>query len=324
MPTTTPTERRDGVTLTWNSVDLAEMLVRNGFVTGAGSKRVPAWVLDLPESQRLSFVAGYLDSDGSASRGRRGFSIKSVNRELLEDASEILTSLGISSRIYTEFDSPRAVRIGGYETTARGSHRLEFPADPRLRAVVSAALAEDAQRQSVPKNRYFRQVGRSQIRLPDNVEIRPVQVGAEVEEAPTWDIEVEGTGNFVSEGFIVHNSRLTMKYPAVWLMEPGAHGEVLSIAFANTGQHQDAGAKMVHVAPDTTSTIVSKSISRAGGRAGYRGFGQGGTGSGAVEELRSLRCPDSRRGVPLRHLSLHGDRGERRRNRPRSHRLQGG
>ena len=57
-------------------------------------------------------------------------------------------------------------------------------------------------------------------------------------------------------------SRLTMKYPAVWLMEPGAHGEVLSIAFAAVAQ--DAGAKIIHVAPDTTSTIVSKSISKGG------------------------------------------------------------
>ncbi len=67
-------------------------------------------------------------------------------------------------------------------------------------------------------------------------------------------------------------SKLTMKYPAVWLMEEGAHGEVLSIAFAGEGQHQDAGAKMVHVAPNTTSLITSKSISKDGGRAGYRGL----------------------------------------------------
>ncbi|MDQ3781737.1 MAG: Fe-S cluster assembly protein SufB, partial [Actinomycetota bacterium] len=67
-------------------------------------------------------------------------------------------------------------------------------------------------------------------------------------------------------------SKLTMKYPSVWLMEPGAHGEVLSIAFAGEGQHQDAGAKMVHVAPDTTSLITSKSISKDGGRSGYRGL----------------------------------------------------
>jgi Fe-S cluster assembly protein SufB len=67
-------------------------------------------------------------------------------------------------------------------------------------------------------------------------------------------------------------SRLTMKYPAIYLMEPGARGETLSIAFAGKGQHQDAGAKMVHVAPNTSSRIISKSISKAGGRASYRGL----------------------------------------------------
>jgi Fe-S cluster assembly protein SufB len=67
-------------------------------------------------------------------------------------------------------------------------------------------------------------------------------------------------------------SKLTMKYPAIYLMEPGAHGEVLSIAFAGKGQHQDAGAKAVHCAPNTSSKIISKSISKDGGRAGYRGL----------------------------------------------------
>jgi Fe-S cluster assembly protein SufB len=67
-------------------------------------------------------------------------------------------------------------------------------------------------------------------------------------------------------------SKLTMKYPAIWLLGEGAHGEVLSIAFAGEGQHQDAGGKAVHVAPNTTSVITSKSISKNGGRAGYRGL----------------------------------------------------
>jgi Fe-S cluster assembly protein SufB len=67
-------------------------------------------------------------------------------------------------------------------------------------------------------------------------------------------------------------SQLTMKYPAVYLMEPGARGEILSIAFASAGQHQDAGAKIVHVAPHTSGRIVSKSISKNGGRASYRGL----------------------------------------------------
>jgi Fe-S cluster assembly protein SufB len=67
-------------------------------------------------------------------------------------------------------------------------------------------------------------------------------------------------------------SKITMKYPSIYLMEPGARGETLSIAFANGGQHQDAGAKMVHCAPNTSSRVVSKSISKGGGRAGYRGL----------------------------------------------------
>jgi Fe-S cluster assembly protein SufB len=67
-------------------------------------------------------------------------------------------------------------------------------------------------------------------------------------------------------------SKLTMKYPAVILRGEGAHGEVLSIAFAGAGQHQDAGAKITHLAPNTTSQIISKSISKDGGRASYRGL----------------------------------------------------
>lgn len=67
-------------------------------------------------------------------------------------------------------------------------------------------------------------------------------------------------------------SKVTMKYPGVYLMEPGAQGEVLSVALAGKGQHQDAGAKMVHAAPHTSSVITSKSISREGGRSTYRGL----------------------------------------------------
>jgi Fe-S cluster assembly protein SufB len=67
-------------------------------------------------------------------------------------------------------------------------------------------------------------------------------------------------------------SRLTMKYPAVYMMEPGARGEILSIAFSGAGQHQDAGAKLVHCAPNTTGQIISKSISKNGGRSSYRGL----------------------------------------------------
>jgi Fe-S cluster assembly protein SufB len=83
-------------------------------------------------------------------------------------------------------------------------------------------------------------------------------------------------------------SKLTMKYPAVWLMEPGAHGEVLSIAFAGKGQHQDAGAKIVHAAPNTSSVISSKSISKGGGRTTYRGLLK--VAPGAVGSKSNVVC----------------------------------
>jgi Fe-S cluster assembly protein SufB len=83
-------------------------------------------------------------------------------------------------------------------------------------------------------------------------------------------------------------SKLTMKYPAVWLMEEGAHGEVLSIAFAGEGQHLDAGAKIVHAAPNTTSLVTSKSISMDGGRAGYRGLVRVEDGAEGVKSF--VRC----------------------------------
>jgi Fe-S cluster assembly protein SufB len=67
-------------------------------------------------------------------------------------------------------------------------------------------------------------------------------------------------------------SRLTMKYPSVYLMGRGARGEVLSVAYAGKGQHQDAGAKMIHAAPDTTSRITNKSVSKGGGKTTYRGL----------------------------------------------------
>ncbi len=83
-------------------------------------------------------------------------------------------------------------------------------------------------------------------------------------------------------------SQLTMKYPAVYLMEPEARGEILSIAFASSGQHQDAGAKIVHAAPRTSGRIVSKSISKNGGRSSYRGLVK--VESGATKSKSSVVC----------------------------------
>ena len=82
-------------------------------------------------------------------------------------------------------------------------------------------------------------------------------------------VEAEGHMEWI-DGNI--GSRLTMMYPAIWLAGPKASGEVRSVAYAGVGQHHDTGAKFVHAAPETTSTIVSKSISKDGGRSTYRGL----------------------------------------------------
>jgi len=83
-------------------------------------------------------------------------------------------------------------------------------------------------------------------------------------------------------------SKVTMKYPAIYLMGPYAKGETLSIAFAGEGQHQDAGAKMVHCAPHTSSSIISKSVARGGGRTSYRGLVQ--VQEGAEHSKSTVKC----------------------------------
>ncbi len=116
--------------------------------------------------------------------------------------------------------------------------------------------------------------------------------------------------NLVTQRAIVHEdakmewvdanlgSKLTMKYPSCYLIGPRAHGEILSMAFAGRGQHQDTGGKVIHVAPQTTSKITSKSISKDSGRASYRGLLK--VHAGARESRSNVVCdallldPDSR------------------------------
>ena len=112
-------------------------------------------------------------------------------------------------------------------------------------------------------------------------------------------------------------SKLTMKYPSVYLMGERAHGEILSIAFAGNGQHQDAGGKIVHAAPNTTSNIFAKSISKDGGRSSYRGLLEVAKGAARLEVHGRLRRAAARRGQPLGHLPDDPHRRGRRQRRPR-------
>ena len=117
-------------------------------------------------------------------------------------------------------------------------------------------------------------------------------------------------------------SKLTMKYPSVYLVGEGATGEVLSVAYAGAGQHQDAGAKMVHAAPNTSSKIISKSISKDGGITTYRGLvriDEGATGCKSHVECDALILDEH---STSKTLPVHGGRRARRAGRPRGDRVE--
>jgi Fe-S cluster assembly protein SufB len=102
-------------------------------------------------------------------------------------------------------------------------------------------------------------------------------------------------------------SKVTMKYPAVYMMGPKAHGEILSIAFAGHGQTLDAGGKVVHGAPNTSSKIISKSISKNGGRASYRGLlkvAKGATGSKSTVVCDALLLDDHSRSDTYPYIEI--------------------
>jgi Fe-S cluster assembly protein SufB len=108
-------------------------------------------------------------------------------------------------------------------------------------------------------------------------------------------------------------SGVTMKYPAVYLTGKGARGEVLSIAYAGANQHQDAGAKMIHLAPNTTSRVISKSIAKNGGRSSYRGqvhIGKGATGAKSSVVCDALLIDDASRSDTYPSINVEQNKAE--------------
>jgi Fe-S cluster assembly protein SufB len=102
-------------------------------------------------------------------------------------------------------------------------------------------------------------------------------------------------------------SKATMKYPSCYLVGEGAHGSILSIAYAGDGQHQDTGGKVVHAAPHTTSSIVSKSISKGTGRASYRGLCkvyEGATSARSNVECDALLINDTARSDTYPYIEI--------------------
>lgn len=228
---------RRKVVLRINSVELVRFFKENGFEGNSRTKRVPQWIFSLPKSQRMAFIDGYIAADGHYRKNHKNISITSNNRALLDDVKLLAMTCGLNPTKISTWTRREKKPLGKEEKEYR-HHFLYF--------------------------------GERKFNKP--VSLVPVSEISYLGIEDTWDIEIEGSHNFIANGFIVHNSKITMKYPSVYLLGEGAKAEILSVAFAGKGQHQDAGGKILHFAPNTTSRITSKSVSKDGGKTTYRGL----------------------------------------------------
>ncbi len=226
-----------GNALRVNSAQLVDWFLSLGLGGNAHEKRVPSWVNTLPKAQRIAFIEGYIAADGHQRLNHKNLSITSANRELLEDTKALAISCGLNPR--------KISRWSRREQKPLGTEEKEY-------------------------THYFLYFGDEQYERP--VHFNRVTAIETLGVEDTWDIEIANSHNFVANGFIVHNSKITMKYPSVYMLGEGARGNILSMAFAGTNQHLDTGGKLVHAAPNTSSQLISKSISKNGGRASYRGL----------------------------------------------------
>ncbi|HVL53769.1 MAG TPA: SufD family Fe-S cluster assembly protein, partial [Vitreimonas sp.] len=245
--------RGRGVQLRIASAALVDWFRANGLGGNADTKRVPDWVFRLPHSQKRAFIDGYVAADGHVRKGHRNISITSASWTLLEQVKALAISAGIN-----------ATKISTW------TRRQKLPLGTHEKSYTTSFL-------------YF-----GDETLDSPVHFVPVLTIEPAGEHATYDIEVEGTANFIANGVFAHNSRLTMKYPAIYLRGENATADIISVAVAGRDQHQDTGAKAVHLAPNTRSRIVSKSVSKDGGRATYRG--QLKVAPGATNVVASVRC----------------------------------
>lgn len=253
------------------SRQLSKLFIDMGFGGCADTKSIPRWVFKLPEIQILAFLAGYFDSDGHVQNHALAYT--SVNKDLLNDIKVLAISCGFGiSRIFKHREKGTAIVVGNkcnvmdsWRILLNGKNIHRLPIRNPKKLIVASTMRS---------RRDYGRAGVFNFRSKTNDEIGFTAIKSiiSIGEKPTYDIEVDGYHNFIANGLIVHNSSRTMLYPCSVLVGEGARSESLGIAFAGPGQDQDTGSKVIHAAPNTTSIIRAKSISRGGGISTYRGL----------------------------------------------------
>ena len=235
-----------------SSKDLADFIGKLGLAGSAKTKRIPDWIFRLPTSQKRAFIEGYVAADGHVRKGHRNISISSSSLPLLRQVKALAISAGLNP-----------LKI------SKWTQRSKFPNGTEGTFTNYSLYFSDRQIQGP-------------LHFVPLTKLEPI--GQRV----TYDIEVAGTGNFVANGLVVHNSRLTRKYPSVYLLGPRAKADIISVAYAGPGQVQDTGGKAIHLAKDTTSKIISRSVSKGGGHTAYRGLLH--IAKGAKNAKSAVRC----------------------------------
>ena len=266
----TVTEKKDRYIII-NSKTLCRLFSKIGFCGSADTKKIPPWVFELPEEQIQAFLAGYFDSDGHVASYALVFT--SINKELLDQVKLLGINLGYGVSQIIKHRAAGTAMILGKKCNTRDSWRLLFNGSKIFQ--LPARCQKKRNKINILKTRRnfttanglnFRSKTNEEVGFSKIISIKKLGVRS------TYDIEVEKNHNFIANGLIVHNSGVTMLYPSSILRGRGARSDSLGIAFAGPGQNQDTGAKAIHAAPQTSSNIISKSISVNGGINTFRGL----------------------------------------------------
>ncbi len=270
-----------------NSGLVARFIKKIDFGGRSYEKKIPRWVYSLPEDQRLSLLAGIIDSDGHIHKGE--VAITSVNKELLEDVKMLAFSCGLNaSRVFKHSSGGRRW-VAVAMSNARDAYRLLLNG-PNIKNIPLRDKPKNFKLlKSTSKRNFVSSKGLNfKHQTSDYLGFARISSIKYIGKEEVFDIEVENSHNFIANGIIVHNSAVTMLYPCSVLKGRNARSEFIGIAYAGKDQNQDTGHKVFHLAQNTSSTVVSKSISKDGGITTYRGMVY--IAKGAVNSKCKVQC----------------------------------
>jgi Fe-S cluster assembly scaffold protein SufB len=270
-----------------NSKVLCQLFTELGLSGTANSKKIPEWVFNLPENQKLSFLAGYVDSDGHVSGN--GLYLTSINKDILESVRILGIQIGLEFSKIFQHGKARIVEIRGIKANAKDSWRIAISGE-RIKEIPLKCKIKREKLIKLKKRRKDISAEGMNFKSKTTEEIGFVRINKiqEIGLKPTFDIEVKDYSNFIANGLVVHNSKTTMLYPCSILKGDNSKTEYLGIAYASKNQYQDTGCKVYHIGKNTSSFVVSKGISKSGGISSYRGLVK--ISKNAINSKTSVKC----------------------------------